>query len=54
MATSSPSGCISFWNLSEGTSSSVLRNAHLGLCKVDFVTSQPLLISGGADNALKV
>ncbi|EDV23009.1 uncharacterized protein TRIADDRAFT_27735 [Trichoplax adhaerens] len=54
MATSSPSGYVSFWNLNERTLSSTLRNAHGGLCKVDFVAAQPLLISGGSDNTLKV
>lgn len=55
MATASPSGQLVLWDLEEQKLHSQLPEAHGGrVSKLHFLVHEPLLISGGADNALKM
>ena len=55
MATGSPLGHIALWNLEDRCLSATLRYAHGGCVSgMRFLQSQPLLISSGPDNSLKV
>ncbi|KAJ1921187.1 rRNA-processing protein utp21 [Mycoemilia scoparia] len=54
MATASAEGDISIWDLDERRLIHVMRGAHDGLIpSIDFLSKQPILISSGADNAIK-
>lgn len=55
MATGSVSGHISVWDLEKKEFSHTLYDAHSGtVCGMRFLQKQPLLISSGSDNSLKV
>lgn len=55
MATASPAGEVAVWDLNRRRLSSVIRAAHDGaVTGLAFLPSQPLLLSSGPDNALKV
>lgn len=55
MATGSSSGTISFWDLEKKQSSYVLQAAHSGnVTGMKFFQKQPLLITSGPDNSLKI
>lgn len=55
MATGSVTGHISVWDLEKKQFSHTLYDAHNGMvCGMKFLQKQPLLISSGSDNSLKV
>lgn len=55
MATASPSGEVAVWDLNRHRLSSVIRAAHDGaVTGLAYLPSQPLLLTSGPDNALKV
>ena len=55
LATASPAGEVAVWDLNRRRLSTVIRAAHDGaVTGLAFLPSQPLLLSSGPDNALKV
>ena len=55
MASASTEGHIAFWDLEKRQLGTVLRDAHKGaVCGMKFLPSQPLLVTNGPDNSLKV
>lgn len=55
MASASTEGHIAFWDLEKRQLGTVLRDAHKGMvCGMKFLPSQPLLVTNGPDNSLKV
>ena len=55
MASGSPSGHIALWDLERKRLVSTIYDAHYGtVCGMHFLQSQPLLVSTGTDNSLKV
>jgi len=55
MASASTEGHIALWDLEKRQLSSTLRDAHKGsVCGMKFLSSQPLLVTNGPDNSLKV
>ncbi|KAJ1673818.1 rRNA-processing protein utp21, partial [Spiromyces aspiralis] len=54
MASANADGDISLWDLDERRLIHVMRGAHDGLIpSIDFLRKQPILLSSGADNAVK-
>lgn len=55
MAAGSPVGHIALWDLEEKKLMSQMRNAHsTAVAGMSFVPGEPLLITNGADNAIRV
>lgn len=55
MAAGSPIGHIALWDLEEKKLMSQMRNAHsTAIAGMSFVPGEPLLITNGADNAIRV
>ncbi|XP_038026706.2 WD repeat-containing protein 36 isoform X1 [Anas platyrhynchos] len=55
MAAGSPVGHIALWDLEEKKLISQMRNAHsTAIAGMSFVPGEPLLITNGADNAIRV
>lgn len=55
MASGSPIGHIGLWDLEEKKLVSQLRDAHTtAIAGLTFLQSEPLLITNGADNAIRV
>ena len=55
MASASAEGHIALWDLEKRRLASTLRDAHKGsVCGMKFLSSQPLLVTNGPDNSLKV
>ena len=55
MVSGSVTGHISVWNLEKKEYSQTLYDAHSGVvCGIRFLQKQPLLISSGSDNSLKI
>ncbi|XP_010708470.1 WD repeat-containing protein 36-like [Meleagris gallopavo] len=55
MAAGSPVGHIALWDLEEKKLKSQMRNAHsTAVAGMSFVPGEPLLITNGADNAIRV
>ncbi|NWI18602.1 WDR36 protein, partial [Crypturellus soui] len=55
MAAGSPVGHIALWDLEEKKIISQMRNAHsTAIAGMSFVPGEPLLITNGADNAIRV
>ncbi|XP_068725814.1 WD repeat-containing protein 36-like [Montipora capricornis] len=55
MASASTEGHIAFWDLEKRQLGTVLRDAHHGVvCGMKFLPSQPLLVTNGPDNSLKI
>lgn len=55
MATASPSGHVAVWDLEEQKLHSQLFEAHQNrISRLQYLNSEPLLVSSGADNALKM
>lgn len=55
MASASTEGHIAFWDLEKRQLGTVLRDAHKGVvCGMKFLPSQPLLVTNGPDNSLKI
>lgn len=55
MATASTIGHIALWDLETCKLKGTLRDAHKGsVCGMRFLSSQPLMVTNGPDNALKV
>ena len=55
MASASTAGHIALWNLEDRRLSTTLRDVHRGsVCGMKFLPSQPLLVTNGPDNSLKV
>lgn len=55
MASASTEGHIAFWDLEKRQLGTVLRDAHKGMvCGMKFLPSQPLLVTNGPDNSVKV
>lgn len=55
MATASPAGEVAVWDLDRRRLSTVIRAAHdSAVTGLAYLPSQPLLLSSGPDNALKV
>ena len=55
MASASTEGHIAFWDLEKRQLGTVLHDAHKGVaCGMKFLPSQPLLVTNGPDNSLKV
>jgi U3 small nucleolar RNA-associated protein 21 len=54
MAAGGPSGVITVWNLEQNKLQTVIKDAHDGpLRRLVFFAGEPVLMSAGADNALK-
>ncbi|XP_005281691.2 WD repeat-containing protein 36 isoform X1 [Chrysemys picta bellii] len=55
MAAGSPIGHIALWDLEEKKLISQMRNAHsTAIAGMSFVQGEPLLVTNGADNAIKI
>lgn len=55
LISTSPSGHIAVWDLDDKRLCSILYDAHLsGISGTAFFPQQPLLITNGSDNAIKV
>ena len=55
MASASTEGHIALWDLEKRQLASTLRDAHKGsVCGMKFLASQPLMVTNGPDNSLKV
>lgn len=55
MASASTEGHIAIWDLEKRQLASTLHDAHKGsVCGMKFLSSQPLLVTNGPDNSLKV
>ncbi|KAM3874000.1 WD repeat-containing protein 36 [Diretmus argenteus] len=55
MASGSPQGHIALWDLERRQLATQLRHAHhTAVAAVTFIPRQPLLVTNGADNAIKV
>ena len=55
MASASTEGHIALWDLEKRQLGTALRDAHKGVvCGMKFLASQPLLVTNGPDNSLKV
>lgn len=55
MAAGSPVGHIGLWDLDDKKLISQMRNAHTtAIAGMTFVHGEPLLITNGADNAIRV
>ena len=55
MASGSEAGHIALWNLEERALQAQMRHAHrAGVAGMKFLSSEPILITNSADNALKV
>ena len=55
MATASTAGHIALWDLEARQLRSTIRDAHYGsVTGMKFLSSQPLMVTSGADNSLKV
>ena len=55
MASASTEGHIALWDLEKRQLASTLHDAHKGsVCGMKFLSSQPLLVTNGPDNSLKV
>lgn len=55
VASGSPQGHIAFWDLEKRQLLTQQRNMHhTAVAGATFVNSEPLLITNGADNAIKV
>jgi U3 small nucleolar RNA-associated protein 21 len=54
MASANGEGSIAFWNLEKGKIQHVQRMAHsTGITSMQFLNGQPILVTAGADNALR-
>ena len=55
MASASTEGHIAIWDLEKRQLASTLHDAHKGsVCGMKFLSSQPLMVTNGPDNSLKV
>jgi WD40 repeat protein len=55
MASANTSGDIALWNLEKRRLQHSLKGAHNAfIASVEFLMGQPILVSSGADNSLKV
>ena len=55
MASASTEGHIALWDLEKRQLGSTLLDAHKGsVCGMKFLATQPLLVTNGPDNSLKV
>jgi U3 small nucleolar RNA-associated protein 21 len=55
MATASPAGHVAVWDLDKRALHSAIRHAHTAdITSLHFLPSEPVLVSAGADNALKM
>lgn len=55
LASAGTEGHVAIWDLEKRQLRTILRDAHSSsICTVAFLVSQPLLLTSGADNALKV
>jgi U3 small nucleolar RNA-associated protein 21 len=55
MATANMHGDIALWDLEKRTLVHVMKGAHdASISCLQFLNSQPILVSGGSDNAVKV
>lgn len=55
MAAGGSTGVISIWDLEKKKLHTVIRDAHDGpITSLHFFANEPVLLSGGADNSLKV
>lgn len=55
MAAGSPVGHIGLWDLEEKKLIGQMRDAHdTAIAGMNFLLSEPLLITNGADNAIRV
>lgn len=55
VASASTEGHIAIWDLEKRQLASTLHDAHKGsVCGMKFLSSQPLLVTNGPDNSLKV
>jgi U3 small nucleolar RNA-associated protein 21 len=58
VATGGSDGAIAVWDLDRLALQTILRNAHsgagTGVTALGFLTGQPVLVSSGADNALRM
>ena len=55
MATASTVGEIAIWDLDRRCLATIIQNAHEGaVAGLQFIPSQPLLLTSGPDNAIKV
>ena len=55
MATGSSVGHVALWNLEEKRLQAQMRDVHkLGVAGMKFLSSEPVMVTNSADNALKV
>lgn len=55
LAAGSAAGVISIWNLEKRKLQAVIEDAHISsVCSLHFLANEPVLLSGGADNSLKM
>lgn len=55
LAAGGTTGVISIWNLEKRKLQAVVEDAHISeVCSLHFLASEPVLLSGGADNSLKM
>ena len=55
MVTGSTAGHLAIWNLEERRLQAQMRDVHAGaVAAVSFLTSEPILVTNGGDNTLKV
>jgi U3 small nucleolar RNA-associated protein 21 len=55
MATGNMHGDIALWDLEKRTLVHVMKGAHdASISSLQFLNSQPILVSSGSDNAVKV
>lgn len=55
MATGNMHGDVALWDLSERRLAHIMKNAHDGyITSLTFLNNQPILTTGGTDNAVKV
>ena len=55
LATAGPTGAVALWNLDERRVAGVMNDCHgAAVTALHFLKSEPLLVTAGADNALKV
>ncbi len=55
MATGSTAGHVSLWDLEKRQIHSIIRDCHYGnISGMKFLQNQPLMVTSGSDNTLKV
>lgn len=55
MATGNMHGDVALWDLSDRRLAHIMKNAHDGyITSLTFLNNQPILVTGGTDNAVKV